>query len=331
MTESADEAARACERLLGLTALRVERPGGRRCSVRLVLKDRSVIVTRRQHPQRARLEAKVLQALAAQGAPVPQVLAFDGTWLIQEDLGPNRLSQALAMRDEADGEVMLATAISGLAAAQQAGLASGLDQRVVVIGGNREWLIKLATMPERISRLLHLPAPRLAVERLVGQLRPDRPGFIKWDSRPANAVVRSDASVAWFDWEHCGCRNPLDDIAWLLCDEYTPDWPDAEARLISRFLPSFRNDALPDAAHDYLRTFGALHSCVRLALILNAKADGPWWDPQRCLDHDSVGVTCELASRLSSRAARWARLGSHTSDLADWFERIRDRLASSGV
>ena len=84
-----------------------------------------------------------------------------------------------------------------------------------------------------------------------------------------------DTSVRWIDWEHCGCRDPLDDLVSLLCDEYTPDWPDVEGRLLAHFLPAFVGGSSTDDASDYLATFGALHSCVRLALILEEKADGP--------------------------------------------------------
>jgi len=26
----------------------------------------------------------------------------------------------------------------------------------------------------------------------------------------------ADGGVAWIDWEHCGARDALDDLAWLL-------------------------------------------------------------------------------------------------------------------
>jgi hypothetical protein len=322
-----ESAARACERLLGTTALRVESPGGRmRRSIRVFLKDRSVIVTQRRHPARAQLEAEVLRALGAQGAPVPQLLSFDGAWLIQEDLGPNRLSQTLAAMREAEGEALLVKALAGLAAAQRAGQASGLDRQVVTIGTGADWLLKLASTHERIGGQLKLPTPVLQTDRLPERLSPQRPTFIKWDARPANAVVRSDASVAWFDWEHCGCRDPLDDLVWLLCDEYTPDWPEAEARLIARFLPSFSNGSAPGVAHDYLMTFGTLHSCIRLSLILTEKAGGPWWNTQRCLDHDSVGVTLEMALRVCRRAARCAARGELTQGLSPWLLSIAEHL-----
>ena len=134
--------------------------------------------------------------------------------------------------------------------------------------------------------------------------------------------------MAWFDWEHCGCRHPLDDVVWLLCDEYTPDLPKVEERLIGRILPWFLNGSAQDVAYDYLMTFGALHGAMRLSLILTEKADGPWWDPARCLDLDSVGVTSEMALRLCRRSARWAARGSLTPELGNWFEEVAERLAA---
>ncbi|NQW53559.1 MAG: phosphotransferase [Rhodospirillales bacterium] len=299
-----------------------------RRSVRLFLEDRSVIVTKRRAPARARLEAEVLQALSDQGAPVPGLLGFDGVWLIQEDLGSSRLSQALAAMHEAEAEGLLENAIAGLAAAQQAGRERGLDRQVVAIGKNADWIATLATIHRRIGEQLQLSAPALPTDRLVAQLRPQRPAFIKWDARPANAAIRADGAVAWFDWEHCGCRHPLDDVVWLLCDEYTPDLPKVEERLIGRILPWFLNGSAQDVAYDYLMTFGALHGAMRLSLILTEKADGPWWDPARCLDLDSVGVTSEMALRLCRRSARWAARGSLTPELGNWFEEVAERLAA---
>jgi len=327
LTGPSEGAAAICERLLGASVLRIERPGGaKRGSVRVFLKDRSVIATHRLKPERTRLEAEVLRTLGDQGAPVPQVIAFDGAWLIQEDLGVQRLTQTLATVGEADGEVLLANAIAGIAAAQQAGRGSDLNRHLMVIGTQTDWLMTLATGATRLGQQLQSPAPALPTDRLIEQLRPRQPTFIKWDARPANAIARPDASVAWFDWEHCGARHPLDDLVWLLCDEYIADRPDLEARLIERFLPLFLNGLSPDAAHDYLMTFGALHCGMRLGLILREKGAGPWWDLQQCLDQDNVGVTLDMAVRLCRRGARWAAQGSLTRDLKDWLEALPTRL-----
>ncbi len=45
---------------------------------------------------------------------MPRVLAFGGTWLVQEDLDGWRLSQALADATEADGEAWLDAALPSL-------------------------------------------------------------------------------------------------------------------------------------------------------------------------------------------------------------------------
>lgn len=323
----AEEAAKSCERLIGEAVLDVKHLGGAgRRTARISLKDRTVIVTQRKHANRAKLEAETLQALTAHGGAVPQVISFDDRWLIQEDLGQRRLSQALAEAHEADGEALLAKGLTGLVACQSAGKTSKLDQRVITIGDRTEWLVTLATMPERIGERVRMPPPALNVDRLVEKLRPQRPAFIKWDARPANAILRTNSSIAWFDWEHCGRRNPLDDVVWLLCDEYTPHWPAAEEKLINNFLPLFLNGASRDEAYNYFMTFGVLHSCMRLSLILTEKANEPWWDAQECLDQDNVGVTCEMSLRLCERAARWTTQSSLTSNLVDWFGCVKQQL-----
>ena len=73
-------------------------------------------------------------------------------------------------------------------------------------------------------------------------------------------------------------------------------------------------------------TFGALHGCMRLSLILNERANGPWWNPQRCLDQDRVGVTLEMAQRVCRRGARWAAQGALIRELCDWFDCAANRV-----
>ena len=131
MTGLADEATEACRRLLGAAVLRAEPLGGRRRgSVRVLLGDRSVVATKRKRAERARLEAEVLRARGARGAPVPRLVAFDGAWLIQEDLGATRLPQALAAGDGVETEALLDAALSALAATHRAGRSAGLERQV---------------------------------------------------------------------------------------------------------------------------------------------------------------------------------------------------------
>ncbi|MBI4182481.1 MAG: phosphotransferase [Proteobacteria bacterium] len=291
----------------------------------MLIGGRSVIATRRRTPQRAELEAQVLRALRGQGAPVPAVLAYDGDWLIQEDLGRRRLSQALAAAAPGEGERWLDTALAGLAATQRAGRAAGLARRVVVIGARPDWIRTLIGGPERLAGHLGLPAPALDAEALGAALAVRAPRFIKWDARPGNAIAGDDGRLSWFDFEHCGCRNPLDDLAWLLGDEYVPDWPEAEARLLGKWLPGFAPE--PRAGLEYLMTFGVFHMCVRLALILSNKGEDPWWDWDYCLAGDKVGVVREAAVRTAGRAARWAAAAPLAAVLSPWLEAVGRRLA----
>ena len=171
-----------------------------------------------------------------------------------------------------------------------------------------------------------MPAPPLDEPALVELIAIDRPEFIKWDARPGNAIARGDGAVAWFDWEHCGARNRLDDVAWLLGDEYTPDLPAAEDRLLAGYLGALEEPWPVERAREYLWTYGSLHACVRLGLILYNRGEGPWWDAGYCLERDKVGVTLEAAERLCGRAARWAA-GTHLlAPLGPWFEAMGARL-----
>ena len=320
-------AANACETLLGGKVTRVEAPGGFRKSIRLYLGDEPVIVTRRRTLQRGRLEVAVMHALHARGAPVPRVLAFDGIWLLQEDLGGRRLPQALAEDTQKKGEAWLDAALSALAECQRAGREAGLNKRVRVIGHQSPWLRQLITMPKHLGRIVKLPPPRLPQRQLLHFLRVRRPAFLKWDARPGNAIAREDGTVAWFDWEHAACRNPADDVAWMLGDEFVPDWPKAEKRVLKKHLPAFTDEATgAEETAAYLAAFGAFHLCMRLTMIFTFKRGGPWWNKETVLARDTVGITRESAEATCRRAARWAARAPLTEALAPWFEALLERM-----
>lgn len=314
-------------RLLGEKPSGVETPGGRnRDSLRLHLAGRSVIATNRKDRRRAELEVFVLRALARQRAAVPTVLAFDGDWILQEDLGSLRLSEAVAGARRAKAEALLDAAIVALVAVQAAGKAARLAGRVVTLGHDRQWLARFVDTPRRIGGHLGIAAPDLPVEALSEQLAVRRPCFVKWDARPGNAAVRDDQGVAWFDWEHCGCRNSLDDLAWLLGDEYVPDSTEIEARLLNKHLTSFADAGGSASAMDYLRSFGTLHMAVRLALILSRKGDRPWHVLGSGLMKDQIGASASQARRTCLRAARWAEETTLLRPLALWYQAVADRL-----
>lgn len=317
----------ACQTLLDAKVTRVEAPGGLRKSIRLQLEDGSVIVTRRRSLKRARLEAMVLHALGARGAPVPKILAFDGLWMIQEDLGDQRLSQAFAESKKRKREAWLEAALTSLAECHRAGRDAGLERMVAVIGRKRGWLSRILTMPTHLGRYLNEPPPSYPQKELEEFLGIRRPAFIKWDARPGNAIAREDGTVAWFDWEHSGCRNQLDDLGWLMGDEFSPDFSSVEMKVLKKHLPDFiGDDEDPDEAMAYLSSFCTLHMCTRLTIIFAFKKGGPWWDAEGVLERDSVGVTRENAQALCQRAARWAARAPLMEPLAPWFEKLVDRL-----
>lgn len=331
MIESVD-AIRVCEKLLGDRPLSMEIPGGRnRKSVRLRLDERSVILTRRRNRARADLEAGVLKELGEKGAPVPRVYAYEDGWLIQEDLGEHRLSQALDTASEPEVARLLKEALMALLECHAAAHATGLESRVFRIGSKPGWLDDLLALIIKMWALIGIPAPVLAVDDLRTVLQPKEWAFVKWDARPGNAIVRMDGTLAWFDWEHCGCRNPLDDVAWLLGDEYLPDLPQVEDTLLERFLPDFSFNLSPQEARRYLRVFGTLHMSVRLAMIFSKKGQGPWWNKQASLAQDKIGVTRETALNLSRRAVRWCKDDLLTEPLLPCFMMLSERLKQSGL
>ncbi len=316
-----------CSTYLHQPVLGLERPGRRRQpTFRAQLPDRSVIVSRRDDRRRAELEVGVLTELGDHGAPIPRVLAYDGEWLIQEDLGRRRLSQALVGDSPENAERWLDKALESLVRVHDSAHSSGLRRRVGRIGDRPGWLANLLRAPEWLGAKLAFPAPRLPIDEIAELLRSDYGNFIKWDARPGNAIAKNDGEVAWFDWEHCGCREPLDDMAWLLGDDYTPDIPDMEDRLIARHLDAIAGPGSKDAPYEYLMAFGALHMCIRLNLILANKKGGSWLAIEKCLEHDEIGVALECVCALSRRAARWASRVALTEPLTSWLDSLPEHF-----
>ena len=321
----------ACVTLIGFEPAAIEYPGGlSRCSVRAVAGEQSCIVTQRKHAARADLEAGVLRELRAGGAPVPAVLAFDGEWLIQQDLGPRRLSAALTDAQGRPARDLIAQAAQGLLLCQRAAERCGLAQRVAPIGMAHDWLDRLIGTPRLVAQRLGLPDPAVGEVIRPAQLVPRHLAFVKWDARPGNAVATDDGSVVWIDWEHCGARDALDDLAWLLCDEYMPDDPALEAALLSRFVPLFalQSKRSLEDAQVYLARFGALHTCMRLLLVLRHKGDGDWWDRRACERTDRIGVTAEAALALCARGARWSGRFPGGTRMSQFFSDAGKRLCT---
>lgn len=327
---SRDDVSKVCERILGRIPDDIDDLSDLdRKSAGATVDGRRVFVTRRDSDGRAALEAHVLRTLHGRGAPVPKLLGIEGRWLIQESLGEIKLSSALRRMKRRAGVRWLDAAIESLAAIHEAARETALSDELYRIGANSGWLDRFMAGPHRMGAFLGVSAPRLETAALARRLSPGPPVFIKWDARPPNAMPRRDDTVAWFDWEHCGCRNPLDDLAWFLGDESVPEEPDIEETLLTRHLARFSGDLDEPEALLYLRAFGALHMVVRLSINISEFARGIDANRRTALAGGQVGPLPPAAIRLCRRGARWADQAPETLPLADWFREIENRFSDA--
>lgn len=322
------ELAVKCERLIGSRVASMEYPGGSsRESIRLILKKRAPVYASKRSRNRADIERLILKTVSRAGANVPKLLGSDGhKLLIQEEIPGVRLSQAIHKRSDKTVLRYLDNALGSLAKIQKVGSQHGLDEKLPRLGDSREWLVGLLDRPAVLGHFFEIPAPRPELESLESLLAIRKPRFVKWDSRPGNAIARSDGEVYWIDWEHSGARNRLDDMVWLLADEFVPDLPDVETKLLDKYLPVFMDDLSLDQARQYFFALGVFHLVVRMGLIFKYKEDGSWWSYEKCLARDKAGVTLKNAMRICERGERWAAQTQETTVLSKWFKEIGTTL-----
>ena len=322
-----------CETMLGAEATAFAFPGGsRRDSCRVTLADgRSVIATVRGEPDRADLETRVLHALAPHGAPAPRVLGGNRRVLFQEDCGAERLSVALHNASKRGARNLLHGALASLVALQSAGNRAGLAERVPLLGVADWWIEALIDRPVALGSLLDIQPPVPEIGHLRDLLAVLQPGFVKWDARPANAVVDADGAVHWIDFEHCGARNPLDDLAWLLADEFVPLDPARDEALVEEFAPRFGGSLPAPLLPHYAWVMLTLHGTHRLNLMMNShgiRGGRGWRDAERCVRRDSIGSARAFALRQCDRLAHHAARSSLTAALAPFYVECRARIAA---
>jgi len=324
MASRADEAAAHAADILGRPVDRIERMVNSSVrAIRLHSGGETLIAARRPGEARAQLEASVLEALHAKGAPVPACIGRRGRWVFQEDLGGQRLSVALWKSGEDQNGLML-RGLEALRTVHDAARATELSKRIARLGVEPLWMTRLAAIPIRIAEATGIPAPEMDHEAIGKGLTPARFGLLKWDARPANAMIRDDGRIFWFDWEHCGVRDPLDDAAWFLGDEYAPAFGPGAAEGVAALLTG-DDPRSPDEAVQYLLRFGVLHTCVRLALILEKRREYEGWrDWDMSLELDKVGCTADTFRRTARNAARWAEQSDDLVTLAPWLRELAD-------
>jgi Phosphotransferase enzyme family len=286
-----------------------------------------VIVTRRESPNRAALEARVLEQLHANGAPVPKLLAYNGLILFQEDVGHARIANELVgLTNGATYRRIIAGLLDSHFETYRAADAAALHRHTPMIGRADDWIQAVIDRTALIGHRVGIASQRPDVERMQDLLRVLDPEFVKWDARPGNAMRRADGSPCWIDWEHCGARHRLDDLAWLLADEMTPQFPDDEMNIIDAAVPRYESGALGRLSREYLFTFGVCHMAVRLARILANKGDNAWDDEVRVNATDEERVCLSDALALSTRAARWCREAASVRVLGPWFNDVAAKL-----
>lgn len=316
-----------CQQLLGQKVIAMEFPGGtHRSSFRLVLDNgRSVIASRRFDPGRSFYESLVMRRLQKHHAPIPKHYAYNGLIMLQEELPGIRLSEALKNCSEEQYTKMLGKALNSLLDIHNIAKKDALTEAVPVIGCEPDWLISLIDRTALLGNYMKIPSPKIPVRQIYDCLLLLKPAFIKWDARPGNAMLGDDGSVKWFDWEHCCARNPMDDMAWLLCDDAVPDHPEAEDQLIDTYLPNFADGRNLEDARTYLDVFGVHHACIRLCRILDEKDLDSWIAYENRVSVQP-GSQLEIAQQLCKRASRWAGKNEMTAPLEDWFLQIKNRL-----
>ncbi|MGB0847624.1 MAG: phosphotransferase [Thiolinea sp.] len=317
-----------CEQHLQCKVIAADFPGGRqRSSFRLHLDNgHTAIASRRFDSGRARLEYRMMQALKASNAPVPKCFAFNGMVLIQEDLPGIRLSEALKNATREQYTQWLSLALDALAQIQQIATQQSLQHELPIVGCEPDWLIALIDRTALLGNHTKLPCPLVPVATIYERLVLLKPCFTKWDARPGNAMLEDNAQVRWFDWEHCCARNPMDDMAWLLCDDAVPEYPEEEEQLIHTYLETFADGRNPEHAMAYLSIFGTHHTCIRICRLLDEKAYDSWQAFEQRVNA-IPGTLLPITQQLCAKASRWAAKSPETAMLQEWFLAVRERIA----
>jgi len=316
-----------CQQLLGQKLVAIEFPGGmHRSSFRLTLENgHSVIASRRFNAGRSFYESLVMRRLEKHQAPIPKHYAYNGLVMIQEELSGVRLSDALQNCSEEQYVKMMSSALDALLEIHEIAEKEKLSEVVPIIGCEHDWLIAFIDRTALLGNYMGIPTAKIPVKQIYDCLMLLKPRFIKWDARPGNAMLGDDGKVKWFDWEHCCARNPMDDMAWLLCDDAVPNYPEAEDQLIDTYLAAFADGRKLDEARVYLDVFGMHHACVRLCRILNEKDSDSWLAYENSISVQH-GSPLRTAQQLCKRASRWAGKNPMTASLAEWFLQIAKRL-----
>ncbi len=309
--------AKIAERIFALPVEKVTAPGGKsRESLRLHFPGRTIVATQRKFSGRMRLEVEVLRRLSEQGAPVPKFLGGSEQIFFQEDVGARRLSGELLLAGAQRQTDVAARAFESLLGIHEAGEKSGLADIVPALGAEAGWVKGFVASALAASDRFSIAQPEIDVPELVTRLHVPARRFLKWDARPGNASIGDDGRVFWFDWEHCGKRQGVEDFAWLAGDEFWPVGADDVVAVLRSILPKDQ----AEAELDYLGLFITFHIVQRLTIIHRRFVKAGWVDTAKALKYDKIGVDPELGKRLCRHGAGWADRNPLSRPMVVWFE-----------
>jgi len=261
------------------------------------------------------MEIEVLRRLSAQGAPVPKVLGVTDQLFFQQDIGSRRLTGQLASQTRSQQASTARTAFESLFLIREAAAKSGLADVVPALGDSPDWVRGLVISSLQTADLYSTTRAEIDIEAIVDRLSVPATRFVKWDARPGNGAVADDGRVFWFDWEHCGRRQGMEDFAWLAGDEFWPFGPDKVVAMLTDLLPA--DQVGVELA--YLSDFITFHIVQRLQMIHIRFMAAGWVDPVDAMRYDRIGVDPDLAKALCGRGADWADHSPLMRPMAAWF------------
>lgn len=321
LRETVAAVAEAVSVCIGKPIERISIPGGtERVSLRVHFADGTLIGTRRPNHRARRYERRVLRALADQGAPVPRLLGEHGEVTLQEDAGPYRLSEVLLRSSPDQRRALTARAFESVWRIKEAADKAGLTGKLRPVGTQPAWIRRFVAAPARASAMFPgVRRPALDTAALAESLGAEPDVFVNWDARLGNAGVRPDGQLIWFDWEYYGRRAGVEDLAYLIADEFFPLPPRAALAVFV--------DTRPQAMKRHFQLlvrFAALRAARRLMLIRERWQGQGEEDLARLLRTDIAGYSPQTVKNLCKHGAGYAARDPLTAPLEPWFEQVAD-------
>lgn len=325
------EARRVCEAAFGRSVEGVESfpaaPGRMHETVRVRLDGgRSVMATRRSHAGQGRNEASVLKALGEQGAPVPRILAYDGQWLLHEDVGRVSLEHILNDASRTDGAVWLERGLAALNCAHEAARAAAIRFDAEPADRAHAQLRADLGRVSEVSEWLGLEIPDLDERELPCPLGVEGRDLVKGDVNPADFIVGRDGRVRLVDWEFCRGGSALEEVARFVASPSVPRRLVSGLRLAESCPYAFAAHPDPVERDVVLIVAGVAFMIRRLRIVLAWRRAGGRWGARQAVRHGLPGIGRTAVRRLCGKGGDWAAKLAFTQPLVPWFEAVAERL-----